>query len=208
MNRPVRFLSRRQQRLALLLLLPFLLVLRSPNPQRAEPTVLTGVEPRYTLSRPGAVIELSGENLPSRGLVMVGSTPAPKTRWVDPKRLRVSLPSHLSAGTFPVRVISPDRGEAQLPHALTVLSSATSPVLDSMSPDRRRAGETVLLHGQNFTADAEVSINGRPCTTEFESSTCIRVHLPRSLDPGIAELRLRAAEGESVESSELLTIIE
>lgn len=206
-HREPKDFDRKRLRLVLLLFLPFLLLLRSPLPGRPTTTVLTGIEPRYTLARPGTEVVVSGENLPGHGLLLVGNMAVPEPRWVSPRTVKFSLPAHLDTGTHPVRVVGPGAQVAQLPSALTVMGSATSPLIARVEPAEARPGTRIRVHGHQFDGAALVLAAGRECATRLVSPGVLEALLPDGLPAGTCPLTVRNPTGEKATSTELLSVL-
>lgn len=120
----------------------------------------------------GFTLTIRGANFVSDSVVSVNGVARDKT-YVSTTELRVNiLASDLTdAGSVPIVVTNPSGAASE---AVNLTVQLTPPVITSIDPVSVAAGEsglTLNVSGTNFSSSAVISIDNKPLTTRFISST-------------------------------------
>jgi hypothetical protein len=153
------------------------------------------VEPASGTLAGGTVITIHGSGLSSATRVEVGGRPATDLQVESDSRLTAETPPGARAGSVPVVVVLADGGRYGLSPGFTYVAA---PALASVSPDRgpTSGGNTVVLSGTNFRADAVVRFGSAQAEVVEVSTTSLRVVVPSHL-PGPVDVTVTTPGGTS-----------
>jgi hypothetical protein len=147
-----------------------------------QPAITALEPPEATVNDPGLTLSVRGTGFLSGTLVLWNGAELPTT-FVDSEHLtaQVGAGQLAAAGQATVSTRSPDSFES---NDLTFQIHALPPAITSLAPAAIRAGgpaTTLTINGTNFAPGAQVLWNGAPLTTQFISSTQLRVQLAPAL---------------------------
>ncbi|MBD0255365.1 MAG: hypothetical protein ICV83_06570 [Cytophagales bacterium] len=176
---------------------PSIQAVRSTDPAKSDST--------FTQSTLGSIIVIVGNNLEATQYVAFNGYQTPVNPvYATNTHLIVRVPDQVptvaTAGSVPneLTVVSPG-GEAT--YAFTVLPPP--PVVEAISNEFAKAGETITLYGNYFYFVEEVRFPGGVTSTEFTASPngkSLTVKVPAGVDPAATtngELRVQGQSGLS-----------
>ncbi|MDQ3827448.1 MAG: IPT/TIG domain-containing protein, partial [Actinomycetota bacterium] len=192
-----------------MLLLLFGLTLGAGAPPAAALGVsVDAVLPALGATIGGTPVAVTGSGFQAGATVTIGGALASDVVVLSPTTIVATTPAGAS-GPATVTVTNPDSQSDSLLNGY--LYTNLVPTVVSLSPGSILAGTpgaTVTLGGTNFTADAEVLLNGQPRATTYVSPNEVRAELPPGdlAAPGSATLTVRNTLGTSNGATLMVTV--
>jgi hypothetical protein len=174
---------------------PAVTAVRTTNPARADST--------FTQSSLGSVIVIVGKNLASTQYVTFNGyraaiNPAYATETHLIVRIPDQVPTVATASSVPdeLKVVNP-AGETT--YSFKVLPPA--PVVEAVSNEYAKAGETIILFGNYFYFVKEIAFPGGVMGTEVSAAAdgkSVSVKVPEGVDPSKGDIIVTSESGTSV----------
>lgn len=149
----------------------------------------------------GESIYLFGTNFNRSIKIYFGSKEAPVNYYANTGKIRVTVPEGINVGLVSIKAENPDGSISELANGYEYLAPSLppSPVIDYLSDASALAGEqkTIYLFGERISPSAKVYIGNDEAEVDFVTTSKIRIHIPVSNQPLVADVKLVNPDGQS-----------